>query len=58
MSVKQLDFSKPNLVIDLKEVKKMFEVHLNAGCRYLVKQTLSLAHLNSSLSASGGPLNS
>jgi len=39
MSVKQLDFSKPNLVIDLKEVKKMFEVHLNAGCRYLVKQT-------------------
>jgi transposase-like protein len=39
MSVKQLDFSKPNLVIDLKEVKKMFEVHFNAGCRYLVKQT-------------------
>jgi len=38
MSVKQLDFSKHNLVIDLKEVKRMFEVHFNAGCRYLVKQ--------------------
>jgi len=39
MSVKQLDFSRHNLVIDLKEVKRMFGVHFNAGCRYLVKQT-------------------
>jgi len=39
MSVKQLDFSRHNLVIDLKEVKRMFEVHFNLGCRYLVKQT-------------------
>lgn len=39
MSVKQLDFSRHNLVIDLKEVKRMFEVHFDLGCRYLVKQT-------------------
>ena len=38
MSIKQLDFSKHNLVIDLAEVKQMFEVHFNQGCRYLVKQ--------------------
>ena len=38
MSIKQLDFSKHNLVIDLAEVKRMFEVHFNQGCRYLVKQ--------------------
>jgi len=38
MSLKQLDFSKHNLIIDLAEVKKMFEMHFNKGCRYLVKQ--------------------
>lgn len=38
MSVKQLDFSKHNLVIDLAEVKRMFRMHFNEGCRYLVKQ--------------------
>lgn len=38
MSVKQLDFSRPNLVIDLAEVKRMFAMHFNEGCRYLVKQ--------------------
>jgi putative transposase len=37
MSQKQLDFSKHNLVVDLAEVKRMFEVHFNEGCRYLVK---------------------
>lgn len=39
MSVKQLDFSRHNLVIDLAEVKRMFQMHFNEGCRYLVKQT-------------------
>ena len=38
MSAKQLNFSKHNLTIDLKEVKRMFEMHFNEGCRYLVKQ--------------------
>jgi putative transposase len=38
MSLKQLDFSKHNLVIDLAEVKRMFQMHFNDGCRYLVKQ--------------------
>jgi putative transposase len=38
MSMKQLDFSKPNLVVDLAEVKRMFAVHFNEGCRYLIKQ--------------------
>jgi putative transposase len=38
MSIKQLDFSKPNLVVDLAEVKRMFGMHFNEGCRYLVKQ--------------------
>ncbi|MFQ6031912.1 MAG: hypothetical protein ACE5K2_03240 [Candidatus Zixiibacteriota bacterium] len=38
MSLKQLDFSKHNLVIDLAEVKRMFQMHFNQGCRYLVKQ--------------------
>ena len=28
MSVKQLDFSKPNLVVDLAEVKRMFKEDL------------------------------
>jgi hypothetical protein len=27
MSLKQLDFSKHNLVVDLAEVKRVFEVH-------------------------------
>jgi hypothetical protein len=38
MSQRQLDFSKHNLVIDLGEVKRMFQMHFNEGCRYLVKQ--------------------
>jgi putative transposase len=38
MSQEQLDFSKHDLVIDLTEVNKMFEVHFNEGCRYWVKQ--------------------
>jgi putative transposase len=38
MSLRQLDFSRHNLVIDLAEVKRMFEMHFNEGCRYLVKQ--------------------
>ena len=38
MSIKQLDFSKANLVVDLTEVKRMFEMHFNKGCNYLVKQ--------------------
>ncbi len=33
MSLKQLDFSKHNLVIDLAEVKGMFAMHFNEGCR-------------------------
>ena len=40
MSVKQLDFSKPNLTIDLCEVKRMFSMHTNTGCRRLIKQAL------------------
>ena len=43
MSVKQLDFSKHNLVIDLKEVKRMFGESLNEGCRWLLKQSLEQA---------------
>jgi putative transposase len=38
MSLRQLDFSKHNLVIDLKEVKRMFGENFNGGCRYLLKQ--------------------
>ena len=38
MAQKQLAFSKHNLVIDLAEVKKMFGMHFNEGCSYLVKQ--------------------
>ena len=38
MPAKELDFSKPNLTIDLAEVKRMFQMHFNQGCRYLVKQ--------------------
>jgi transposase-like protein len=38
MSISELDFSSPNLVLDLAEVKRMFEMHFNQGCRYLVKQ--------------------
>jgi len=33
MSIKQLDFSKPNLVVDLAEVKRMFAMHFNALCQ-------------------------
>ncbi len=33
MSLRELDSSKPNLLIDLKEVKRMFGESLNEGCR-------------------------
>ena len=40
MSVKQLDFSKHNLMLDpaLGGSKRMFGMHFNEGCRHLVKQ--------------------
>lgn len=38
MPLRQLNFSRHNLVIDLAEVKRMFGMHFNEGCRYLVKQ--------------------
>jgi len=40
MSVKQLDFSKHNLMLDpaFGGIKRMFGMHFNEGCRYLVKQ--------------------
>jgi len=43
MLLRELDFSKPNLMIDLKEVKRMFGESLNEGCRYLLKQSLEQA---------------
>ena len=43
MSLKQLNFSKHNLIIDLAEVKRMFGESLNQGCRYLLKQSLEQA---------------
>jgi putative transposase len=46
MSAKQLDFSKHNLTVDLAEVKRMFAMHTNNGCRYIVKHFLEniMAH--------------
>jgi len=40
MSVKQLDFSKHNLMLDpaFGGSKRMFGMHFNEGCRHLVKQ--------------------
>jgi len=35
MSTKQLDFSKHNVMTDLREVKRMFKEDLNEGGRYL-----------------------
>jgi hypothetical protein len=32
MSIRELNFSKPNLMIDLREVKRMFEENLSRGC--------------------------
>lgn len=37
MSVKPLDFSKHNLMVDLREVKRMFKEELSAGGRYLLE---------------------
>lgn len=46
MSIRELDFSKANLTVDLLEVKRMFSMHTNTGCRRLIKQALeaSMAH--------------
>jgi putative transposase len=38
--MRELDFSKPNLRVDLAEVKRMFVHHLDTGYRWLFKQTL------------------
>ena len=38
MSVKPLDFSKHNLMVDLREVKRMFEEELSEGGRYLLEE--------------------
>jgi hypothetical protein len=38
MSVKQLDFSKHNLKVDLQEVKRMFKEELSEGGRYLLEE--------------------
>jgi transposase-like protein len=43
MPTRGLDFSKPNLMLDLAEVKRMFGESLNEGCRYLLKQSLEQA---------------
>jgi transposase-like protein len=37
---RELNFSKHNLSIDLAEVKEMFAMHLDEGCRYMVKEAL------------------
>ena len=37
---RELIFSEDNLSIDLAEVKEMFAMHLDEGCRYVVKQAL------------------
>lgn len=46
MSLRELDFSSHNLTVDLAEVKRMFAMHTNEGCRGLVKQALGsiMAH--------------
>jgi putative transposase len=38
MSTRELDFSKPNLVKDLGEVKRMFKEDLKEGGRYLLEE--------------------
>ena len=38
MSVKPLDFSKHNLMVDLREVKRMFKEELSEGGRYLLEE--------------------
>ncbi|KPK99329.1 MAG: hypothetical protein AMJ91_08165 [candidate division Zixibacteria bacterium SM23_73_3] len=38
MSVKQLDFSKHNVMRELREVKRMFKEDLNEGGRYLLEE--------------------
>lgn len=40
---RELNFSRHNLAVDLGEVKKMFESHLEDGCRYLVRDVLGWA---------------
>lgn len=40
---RELNFSRHNLAVDLGEVKEMFESHLEAGCRYLVRDILGWA---------------
>jgi transposase-like protein len=40
---RELNFSRHNLAVDLGEVKKMFELHLEEGCRYLVRDVLGWA---------------
>jgi putative transposase len=44
--MRELDFSKANLSLDLAEVKGMFAMHLQEGCRRVFKQTLEglMAH--------------
>lgn len=44
--VRELDFSHPNLAVDLNKVKEMFAQHTNDGCRFLVKQALESIMLN------------
>ncbi len=40
---RELDFSRGNLADALKEVKEMFGVHLEEGCRHLVRDVLGWA---------------
>ena len=40
MPERDLDFTSHNLHVDLHEVKRMFAMHTDNGCRYLLKQTL------------------
>jgi len=40
MPVRELDFARHNLHLDLHEVKRMFAMHTDNGCCYLLKQTL------------------
>jgi len=40
MPVRELDFTRHNLHLDLHEVKRMFAMHTDNGCCYLLKQTL------------------
>jgi putative transposase len=40
---RELNFSHHNLAVDLSEVKKMFGLHLEEGCRHLVRGVLGWA---------------